>query len=68
MVRIVDLTQRFTKLMRACGLDGDQLADPVGELGRWLLETRTCGVAALETFAANLAQNRRAIQTALTTF
>ncbi|GJD54079.1 ISL3 family transposase ISMno5 [Methylobacterium crusticola] len=38
-----------------------------GELDRWLLETRTCGVAARETFAAGLAQDRAAVRAALTT-
>jgi len=66
-VRVADLARRFTMLVRACGLDGDRPADAVGELDRWLSETRTCGVAALETFAAGLAQDGPAVRAALTT-
>ncbi|GJE53443.1 ISL3 family transposase ISMno5 [Methylobacterium tardum] len=54
-------------LVRACGLDGDPLADAVGELDRWLSETRNCGVAALETFEAGMAQDGPAVRAALTT-
>ncbi len=43
-------------LVRACGLDGDRPEDAVGELDRWLSETRNYGVAALETLAADLAR------------
>jgi hypothetical protein len=52
---VADLARRFTKLVRACGLNGDRPADAVGELDRWLSEARNCGVATLETFAAGLA-------------
>ncbi|ACL57938.1 transposase IS204/IS1001/IS1096/IS1165 family protein [Methylobacterium nodulans ORS 2060] len=65
--RIADLARRFTMLVRACGLGGDRPADPASELDRWLLETRNCGVAALETFAAGLAQDGAAVRAALTT-
>jgi transposase len=65
--RVADLAQRFTMLVRACGLGGDRPADALGELDRWLLETRSCGVAALETFAAGLAQDGAAVRAALTT-
>ena len=54
-------------LVRACGLDGDRPADAVGELNRWLSGTRTCGVAAFETFTAGLAQDEPAVRAALTT-
>lgn len=64
---MADLAQRFTMLVRACGLGGDRPADAVGELDRWLLETRSCGVAALATFAAGLVQDRAAVRAALTT-
>ena len=65
--RVADLARRFTMLIRACGLDGERPADAAGELDRWLLETRSCGVAALETFAAGLAQDGAAVRAALTT-
>ncbi|GJE50965.1 ISL3 family transposase ISMno5 [Methylobacterium tardum] len=65
--RVADLARRFTKLVRACGLDGDRKADAVGALDRWLPKTRNCGVAALETFAAGLAQDGPAVWSALTT-
>ena len=54
-------------LVRACGLDGDRPVDAAGELNRWILETRTGGVAALETFAAGVAQDGPAVRAALTT-
>jgi len=65
--RIADLARRFTVLVRACGLGGDRPENPVGQLDRWLLETRNCGVAALETFATGLAQDGAAVRAALTT-
>ncbi|WP_456685701.1 ISL3 family transposase [Bradyrhizobium sp. P5_C11_2] len=65
--RVADLARRFTMLVRACGLDGDRPVDAAGELDRWLRETRPCGVAALETFAAGLAQDGPAVRAALTT-
>lgn len=65
--RVAGLARRFTMLIRACGLDGERPADAAGELDRWLLETRSCGVAALETFAAGLAQDGAAVRAALTT-
>jgi transposase len=65
--RIADLARRFTMLVRACGLGGDRPADPAGEFDRWLLDTRTCGVAALETFAAGVTQDGAAVRAALTT-
>ncbi|GAN51956.1 transposase [Methylobacterium sp. ME121] len=65
--RVADLARWFTMLVRACGLDGDRPVDAAGELDRWLSETRTCGVAALETFAAGLAQDGPAVRAALTT-
>ena len=55
-------------LVRACSLDGDRPADAVRELDGWLSETRTCSVAALETFAAGLAQDGPAVRAALTKF
>lgn len=66
--RVADLARRFTMLVRACGLEGDRPADAVGELDGWLSEKRNCGVAALETFAAGLAQDGPAVRAALTTF
>ena len=65
--RVADLARWFTMLVRACGLNGDRPADAAGELDRWLSETRTCGVAALKTFAAGLAQDGPAVRAALTT-
>jgi transposase len=65
--RVADLARRFAMLVRACGLDGDRPVDAVGELDRWLSETRNCGVAAMETFAAGLAQDGPAVRAALTT-
>lgn len=59
--RDADLARQFTMLVSACGLDGERPADAAGELAGWLLETRSCnGVAALETFAGGLAQDRAA--------
>lgn len=54
-------------LVRAYGLGGDRPKNPVGEFDRWLLETRNCGVAALETFATGLAQDGTTVRAALTT-
>jgi len=65
---VAALARRFTALVRGCGVGRN--ADPVAalaELDAWLADARTCGVRALETFAAGLEQDGAAVRAALTT-
>jgi transposase len=66
--RVADLARRFTALVRGCGLGrGEPRRAPCGDLDAWLGEARACGVRAVETFAAGLAQDEAAVRAALTT-
>ena len=64
------LARRFTALVRACGVEGRQEGgardEPGAELDAWLAEARTCGIAAMETFAAGLEADGAAVRAALT--
>ena len=66
---VAGMARRFTALVRACGVRGQQEggvpADPGGELDAWLAEARACGGRAVETFAAGLRQDG-AVRAALT--
>ena len=66
VVRVAGLARRFTGIVRtACQADakGGDVAEP----DAWLAEARSCGVAAVETFAAGLEQDGAAVRAALTT-
>jgi transposase len=65
--RVADLARRFTALVRACGVAGEQRRAPSDDLDAWLAEARACGVRALETFATGLEQDGAAVRAALTT-
>jgi Transposase len=66
VARGVDLAQRLAELVRRCGVGCDQpLPDPLPVLASWLQEACTCGIGALETFAAGL-QEEAAVSAALT--
>ena len=45
--------------MRGCGVSRRTAADadPIAELASWLTDARACGVRALATFAAGIAQD-----------
>jgi transposase len=65
---VAGLARRLTALVRGCGVNptvGPAAARMV--LDTWLADARTCGVRALETFAAGLEQDGAAIRAALTT-
>lgn len=66
-MRVGELARRFTTLVRACGVDGDRPPDGAAAFEARLVDVRTCGIAALETFAAGLAQDAAAVQAALST-
>lgn len=66
-MRASDLARRFTTLVRACGVNGDRPSDATAVLDAWLADARTCGITALESFAAGLAQDGAAVRAALTT-
>ena len=65
---VAGLTRRFSDLVRRCGVRrrGDGRPSSVEDLGAWLAEARSCGVGAVETFAAGLEQDGAAVRAALT--
>ena len=64
------LAHRFTALVRACGVKGQQAGDapaePVAKLDTWLAEARACSIPAIQTFAAGLEQDGTAVCAGLT--
>ncbi|WAP71464.1 transposase [Jiella pelagia] len=61
---LIHLVRRFVDLVRRVGTKARD-AGPVFDT--WLLEAKTCGVRAMETFAAGLEQDRSAVNAALQT-
>ena len=62
------LARRFTALVQASGVTHHRMPDRrLATLTRWLSRARTCGVPALQTFAAGVQQDLASIQAALTT-
>ena len=66
VARVAGLARRFTGIVRAACKADAKGGDVVG-LDGWLAEARSCGVAAVETFAAGLEQDGAAVRAALTT-
>jgi transposase len=65
--RVAELGRRLAALVRSCGTGRDQPAvEPLRTFGAWLEEARSCGVAAVESFAAALQQEAAAVRAALT--
>ena len=66
---VAGLARRFTSLIQRCGVGRRTAADtdPVAELASWLNDAQACGVRALTTFAAGIAQDAAAVNAALTT-
>lgn len=65
--QVATLARRFTALVRECG--AGQLTRPVAPmagLDAWLAEARSCGIGAVETFAAGLELDGAAVRAALT--
>lgn len=66
---VARLARRFTALVRACSVENQQQGhaptNPATELNTWLTEARSCGVSAIETFAAGLEQDGAAVRAAL---
>nr|WP_244561033.1 transposase [Azospirillum oryzae] len=62
---VVGLARRFTALVRAAGrtAESDQAA---AGLEAWLAEASSCGITAIQTFAAGLEQDGAAVRAALT--
>jgi hypothetical protein len=66
--RVANLSSRFTALVRGCSVGcNEPHPAPGGDLDVWLAEARSCGVRAIETFAAGLEQDGAAVRAALTT-
>ena len=65
VARVAGLARRFTGIVRAAG-KADAKGGGVAELDAWLAEARSCGIAAVETFAAGLEQDGAAVRAALT--
>lgn len=62
------LARRFTALVQASGVTHRRATGArLAALTRWLDQTKTCGVPALQTFAAGVQQDLAPIQAALTT-
>jgi transposase len=67
VARAVGLGRRLAALVRDCGTGRAQPpAEPLGTFDAWLEEARCCGIAAVETFADGLQQERAAVRAALT--
>lgn len=60
------LARRLTAIMRTAG-KAEATGGDGAALDAWLAEARSCGVAAVETFAAGLEQDGGAARAALTT-
>jgi transposase len=68
VARAVGLGRRLAALIRGCGTGRDQrpAEEPLRTFESWLAEARSCGITALETFAAGLRQEAAAVRAALT--
>jgi transposase len=67
VARVSALVPRLAELVRSCGIGRDEApAEPLSVLKSWLDEAASCGIQALETFAAGLRQDEAAIRAALT--
>ena len=68
VARVAELARRFTAIVRSrCRARPSTEAAAVAGLQHWLDEARSCGVRAVETFAAGLEQDALAVRAALTT-
>jgi len=67
VARVAELGRRLAALVRSCGTGRDEPAvEPLRAFGAWLKEACSCGVAAVESFAAALQQEVAAVEAALT--
>ena len=65
--QVASLARRFTALVRWGGVgQSTRSVAPAADLDAWLAEARTCGIGAVETFAAGLEQDGAAVRAALT--
>lgn len=66
VARVLGLSRRLAALIRGCGTGRDQPpAEPLHTFDAWLKEACSCGIAAVETFAAGLQQDEPAVSAAL---
>ena len=63
---LVRLVRRFVDLVRSAGITSKQQHASGDTLDAWLADAQSCKVRAVVTFAAGLAQDRDAVQAALT--
>ncbi len=62
-----DLVRRFAELIGRCGVRSDaRPANPSAVLDTWLTDALSCGIPAVETFAAGVRQDEAAVKAALT--
>ena len=67
VARAVGLGRRLAALIRGCGTGREPaLAEPLRTFEAWLTEACSCGIAAVETFAAGLQQEAAAVSAAMT--
>ncbi|WP_081506045.1 transposase [Azospirillum lipoferum] len=62
---VAGLARRFTALVRAAGRTAESDHSAAG-LEAWLTEASSCGITAVQTFAAGLEQDGAAVRAALT--
>ena len=64
---VLPIVRRLDALVRTCGIDRTKApSDPLAVFEAWLQEAGSCGIRAVETFAAGLRQEEAAIKAALT--
>ncbi|RUQ59304.1 ISL3 family transposase [Azospirillum doebereinerae] len=62
-----DLVRRLAELIGRCGVGSDaRPANPSAVLDSWLKDALSCGIPAVETFAAGVRQDEAAVKAALT--
>lgn len=63
---MVRLVQKIVELIRGADVTSKEpVQDPVAIFDAWVAEARSCGVPALETFAAGLEQDSAAVRAPL---
>lgn len=61
------MVRRFAELIGRCGVGSDaRPANPSAVLDTWLKDALSCGIPAVETFAAGVRQDEAAVKAALT--
>ena len=63
-----ELARRFARMVQASGIDCRRaVATRLAAFARWMRQTKTCGIPALESFATGLQEDAASVRAALTT-